>query len=128
MSKPNVIVVDDDVTNVGLIKMLLEMDGFQATTCDSIASAKDATRPDTDALIIDCYLSRGTNGLDLLTAVRGGHTAAPTDTIIIMTSGDHRLEDEAIEKGATLFMQKPYSPSKLSAALDTLLHEGDSNG
>ena len=128
MDTPKVVVVDDDPTNVSLIKMLLEMDGFQVSPCGAITEAIDAATPEHNAFVIDCNLARGESGMDLLTAVRQNNTAAPANTLVIMTSGDHRLEDEALTKGANLFMLKPYSPGELSKMLLSLLNEGASNG
>lgn len=128
MANEQVIVVDDDPTNVGLIKMLLEMDGFHVHACTTIDQAIQASAADTSAFIIDCYLARGVSGLDLLTAVRDGNTNANQDTIILMTSGDQRLEDPTMAAGATAFFLKPYSPSNLSTELTKLLNTGAHNG
>ncbi|MCI0395356.1 MAG: response regulator [Chloroflexi bacterium] len=116
-----VILVDDDRTNANLIKMLLEMDGFEVVVCPDLERARTATAEGADAFIIDCNLSRGDSGIDLLRAVRSGQTAAAVNTPIIMTSGDDRRSHEARAAGATQFLLKPYSPSKLSEELTRLL-------
>lgn len=120
-TKPKVIVVDDDRTNTTLVKMLLELDGFIAETCVDVAEAITLAGPDTDAFVVDFHLARGLSGLALLHAVRNGETAAPPNTIVIITSGDHRREREADEAGADLFLAKPYPPDSLSAAIHKLV-------
>lgn len=119
---PNIIVLDDDRTNTELIKMLLELDGFQVKPCLTIEDALRVANQDIDALVIDCNLSRGTSGLDLLRQIRANETEAQANTIVVMTSGDIRREQEALELGANLFLLKPYPPENLSTTLNTLLN------
>lgn len=125
MSK--IIVVDDDMTNAELIKMFLELDGFSVLPCSNMEAAKAATSTATKGFVIDCRLARGANGLDLLTAVRQSQLPVPADTVVIMTSGDYRLEQAALDAGADRFLLKPYSPNALSDTLSELLGwEGES--
>ncbi len=124
----NIIVVDDDPTNTELIKMLLEMEGYNVTPCYDIAQAKTAAAPDSDAFVIDCNLARGANGLHLLYAIRQGETDAPSDTIVIMTSGDYRRETDALKLGAQKFLLKPYLPNDLTDLLNQLLTQDGTIG
>ena len=119
-----IIVVDDDPTNAGLIKMLLELDGFQVIACSDEEEALAATQKETNAFVIDCNLARGATGIDILRKVRSDHTNAAKNTIVIMTSGDYRLEEETLEEGANQFLLKPYSPDILSKMLAELTTTG----
>lgn len=122
----NVIVIDDDPTNSGLLKMLLELDGFSVETCASLAETEAKITPETKALVIDCNLARGASGLDILRAIRGGDLNTAADTVVIMTSGDYRLEQDSLDHGANKFLLKPYSPNVLSTTLQNLLIGGAS--
>lgn len=122
-----VIIVDDDLTNVHLTQMLLEMDGFEAIGCTNLAQAQAASTPQTSAFVVDVNLVRGESGLDLARMVRAGETSAATDTIVIVTSGDHRREKEALEIGADQFLLKPYPPDSLSELLNNFI-ERKANG
>ncbi len=117
----NVILVDDDKTGTNLVKILLEMDGFRVTVCPDSERGKRAAMNGVDAFIIDCNLSNGDDGVDLLIEIRAGSTNAPTDIPIIMISGDDRRFQAAEEAGATVFLLKPYSTSDLSKELSKLL-------
>ncbi len=119
-----IIVVDDDNTNSSLIKMLLELDGFNVEACEDQEQAEAAITSETKAFVIDCHLARGKSGLDLLRAVRAGKTNAPADTAVIITSGDYRREDESKEAGANLFLLKPYPPNALSEVIAEILTKG----
>jgi DNA-binding response OmpR family regulator len=117
----NILLIDDDRTNASLIKILLEMDGFKVNIYPDLSQARRAITSEVDAFIIDCNLALGDNGMDLLKEIREGLTAVATDTPVIMTSGDDRRSTEAENSGATQFLLKPYSPSKLSDELTRLV-------
>jgi CheY-like chemotaxis protein len=115
-----IILVDDDRTNGSLTKMLLELQGFQVTVSPTLIQAQVAADKGVDAFIIDCHLSEGDNGLELLEAVRHGETAADPTTPVIMTSGDSRQEEIANQKGASIFLLKPYPISTLAEQLNMI--------
>ena len=117
-----IILVDDDRTNANLIKMLLEMDGFEVEVSPDIQGTYKVVDANVDAFIIDCNLARGDNGLELLRAIRNGNTLVESSLPVIMTSGDDRRSKEADDLGATTFLLKPYSPSRLSEELRKLLN------
>jgi two-component system chemotaxis response regulator CheY len=122
-----IIVVDDDNTNSSLIKMLLELDGFAVEACEDQDTATAVTTQETKAFVIDYHLARKRSGLDLLRAVRAGETEADRETAVIVTSGDYRRKEEAIEAGANLFLLKPYPPNILSNSIKEILAEGADN-
>lgn len=117
--RKKVIVVDDDYTNVSLLKLLLEMDNFNVVTCYSIADAKKAMSGTIAAFILDFYL-HDESGLELLQAIREGKTAVPSGTPIVMISGDERKAEDALKAGANKFVLKPYSATGLITLLNDL--------
>jgi CheY-like chemotaxis protein len=119
-----IIVVDDDRANTQLIQLILEMDGYGVQICPTIAHALQSSTAETAAFIIDYHLAGGKTGDDLVTLIRRGETPAPADTTIVVTSGDRRVHDRVLEAGADRFIQKPYSPSDLSALLQQLIATG----
>ena len=119
--RPEILVLDDDQTNARLIKMLLEMDGFNVTLCHNLTEAFSATHPSLSACVLDFHLDEGERGLDFLYALRRGETKAHSIIPAIVTTGDHRQSVSALEADADKFMLKPYPPSDLSKALKVLL-------
>jgi DNA-binding response OmpR family regulator len=115
-----VIVVDDDPSTTTLVRMLLEMEGFDVDTSLNYEQALAAASADVATFIIDCNLAHGESGVALLRAIRQGETAAPNDVPAILVSGDQRLEDEALDAGASAFLAKPYSPVQLSEMVHLL--------
>lgn len=116
------IIVDDDRANTQLVQMLLEMDGYRVIACPDSNRARAAATDRIDAFVIDCNLSQGDDGIELLRAIRGGQTGAPNTIPVIITSGDEERSSEAKEYDATLFLLKPYSASYLAEELGRLLN------
>jgi len=123
-----VIVVDDDPSNISLLEIFLDLEGFSVKSSTDMEQARALIEANTDAFLIDCNLARGANGLDLLREIRLGNTAAPIDAIVIMTSGDYRRESEAMAAGADKFLLKPYPPDQLSTNLKRLMAAKGENG
>jgi DNA-binding response OmpR family regulator len=119
-----VIVVDDDPSATMLIRVLLELDGFEVVTSFDHSSAVEAASPEIATFIIDFNLGQGGNGLDLIRAIRQGETAAPSTVPTILVSGDERVEQEALAAGADIFLVKPYSPSLLGDTVRRLMADG----
>lgn len=119
MSK--VIVVDDDPSSTMLIRMLLEMEGFEVVTSFDRHSAINAASSETATFIVDFNLGHGGNGVDLIRTIREGGTRAPCTVPAILVSGDQRVEDEALASGADVFLLKPYSPTLLIETIHRLI-------
>lgn len=126
MSK--IIIVDDDPTNISLTQMLLELEGFSVTTAADIKTAVELADPHTDAFIVDYHLARGASGIELIHKIRNGDTNSASNSIIIVTSGDYRREQEVLDAGANLFMFKPYQPQELIQHLHDLIHQQVNHG
>ena len=110
--------VDDDHTTASLLKMLLELDGFEVTVSsggDSVLEEVKKTRP--EVFVVDYHLAEY-EGTEFVQQVRA--LADFANTPIIMTSGlDHT--EAAIAAGATEFLIKPFDPPHLVARLNALL-------
>jgi DNA-binding response OmpR family regulator len=106
-----ILLADDDFSMVGLLKTLLDMEGYQVVTLldkpgdilENIRTAKP------DILLIDIYLG-DRNGLDIVRQLR---QMPDLDRIrIIMASGIDKRE-ECLAAGADVFLLKPYMPNEL---------------
>jgi len=104
-----VLVVEDNADIATLICDFLDAKGgFRADRVEDAAAALEiCQRQPYDLLIVDQFMP-GMDGIQLLAALRksGGNTPA------IMISGDPSVGD-SIENGATAFLAKPFSLSRL---------------
>lgn len=121
----HILLVDDERVNGELLQLSLEMDGYTVKVCPGLATARAAITANMHAFILDHHLGQGESGLELLREIRHGQTAAPANSIVLVTSGDDRCEEESLAEGANLFILKPFSPLELSNQLTTLLQERD---
>ena len=111
---PRIMLAEDDLTMVTLLKTLLGMEGYQVIALsvdDDVFEAARKDRP--DVLLLDVHLPH-TNGLDVLDQVRGDDKI--NDLKVVMTSGLD-LELECKNHGADDFLLKPYMPDDLLGIL-----------
>ena len=105
-----VMLAEDDLTMVSLLKTLLKMDGFEVVALDAdadVPAAVERQRP--DVLLLDVHLSKQ-NGLEILDMIRGSEHAG--NVRVVMLSGLN-LRDECMQHGADGFLLKPFMPDDL---------------
>lgn len=105
--------IEDDADMRGLLKTLLELEGFQVFAYEpekenEVLASLQNDRP--DMLLLDVHL-KNANGIDLLRHIRndGGKFR---NLRVIMTSGTD-IGDRCLEAGADAFLMKPYMPEEL---------------
>ena len=108
MSK--VLIVDDDRTMVSLLKILLEMDGFDVSNLSMGGKLIEKVRDEKpDLILMDVFLSDA-DGKEVLAELR--NTTDLADLRVVMTSGMD-LADQCMDAGADAFLLKPYTPEQL---------------
>ncbi len=111
-------IVDDDRITVGLLRTLLELDGFDVVLAADSETAFDRAKHDRpDAFLVDYHLA-DMEGTQFVNQLRASEQFARTP--VIMTSGLNRA-DEAMSAGANKFLIKPFDPGDLVSLLKQLL-------
>ena len=125
-SAPLVLHVDDDVDLVDAVTSRLAAVGFRATSAlDGVSGVQAALRTQANAIILDYDMpnGRGDAVIDLLKA----NDQTKTIPIIVLTALQQKhLQRKLLNKGADIFMTKPFEFTELQANLKSLL-EGDDN-
>lgn len=116
-----ILLVDDDPTGSDLLKMFLELETFEVLTARNLDNARTTLDKSFCIVLLDFHLSRNESGLVLLNEIRAGETNALTDIPIIVTSGDDRATQDALDQGASAFMHKPFAPSQLVEKIRELI-------
>jgi len=119
MSRPKVLVVDDDPAIRFAVGDFLEHKGFAVESAGSLAEAREAllkTRP--DAMILDQKLPDGT-AVEALDELR----AADADLVVLLLTGHGSIElaVQAVKAGADHFLTKPVELAALHAVLERSL-------
>ena len=123
--RPTVMIVDDDAEMRALLRDALERDGFDVSedSGDHLESLLEAQMP--DAMVLDKQLASG-NGLDVLSGIRRRHPGLPV--IVATAFGGMEVEAEALRRGATYYLDKPFRVARLlvmlRAALGGMPHHG----
>ena len=119
--QPKILLVEDDVTMLTLLRTLLRIDGYQAVALekdDSIEAILNTIRSEKPAVILMDVHLRQINGFDLLHSLRA--TADIADSRVIMSSGID-FNQRCLDEGADAFILKPYMPDDLLSKIRKLL-------
>jgi two-component system alkaline phosphatase synthesis response regulator PhoP len=118
MAGKRVLVVDDDVKTVELVKLYLNRDGYRVLTAyDGIEALRLAREGRPDLIVLDLMLP-GMNGLEVCQTIRG-ESDVPIIMLTAMTTDQDKLN--GLELGADDYMTKPFSPRELAARVRTVL-------
>jgi two-component system response regulator GlrR len=111
MSSGTILVVDDDVNLLELIKMRLESSDYEVATSLNEDDAVDAVKGKTfDLSIVDLKLIHK-DGISLMEEM---HLINPDMPVIILTAhGTIESAVEAVKKGAFNYLTKPFNPQEL---------------
>ena len=116
-TKPKrVLVADDQADVLHAIALLLKLEGFESQTVMHPAAVIEALKSgEFDLLITDLNYTldttSGSEGLDLITSIRKINAMVPV--LVITAWGTIELAVEALQRGASDFIQKPWTNSQL---------------
>ena len=115
-------VVDDEPTNVKIVRRLLELEGFSqfVTTTDGRKAMTLIRDEKPDCVLLDLMMPFVT-GLDVLDEMRHDPTTAHIPAIILTAVTDHKVRCEALQRGATDFLNKPVDPAELAPRVVNVL-------
>ena len=116
--KAHVLLVDDDVELVNLLRVYLAGDGFRVSLAydgESALRAMPAIQP--DIVVLDVMMP-GLSGIDVLRRIRA-HSSLPV--LMLTARGDEENRVLGLELGADDYVAKPCTPRELSARLRAIL-------
>ncbi len=122
MAKTSILVVDDDDSTRSYLSVLLAARGFQV---EAVGSAKEAEAKLNGglapALVLLDLVMPGTSGLDLLDRVKHLHPQIP---VVILSALDQiKTVVEAMNRGATDYLTKPFQEPELELAIASALEK-----
>ena len=115
-----VLVVDDDQPFLEATRTMLEEHGYDVVTAhDGSEGLRRAECESPDLIVLDVMMPRR-SGLCVLEHI--GHRGRPGPRIVVVSANEgDRHEQLAREKGADLYLRKPFEMRDLLAAVDSLL-------
>ena len=104
--KKNILVVEDDPTNLATVSMILEKDGYQVFQAENGSKALDIlSKSEVNVLVTDLKMPN-MDGVELLDITKKNH--ALVEVILITAHGTVEIAVEAMKKGAYDFITKPF--------------------
>ncbi len=116
--KHRILLVDDDVELVDLLRDYLEREGFSVTTAhDGIAGSTLALSGTHELVVLDVMMP-GIDGIEALVRIRAG---SDVPVIMLTARGDDLDRIAGLELGADDYVPKPCSPRELVARMRAIL-------
>lgn len=116
--KALVLVVDDDIRMLRMMKRILELEGFQvliANNGDMALKTFDKETP--DLVLLDIMLP----GMDGYTVCQRIREFSQVPVIMVTARGDDKEKVEGLDIGADDYVTKPFSASELAARVRAVL-------
>jgi DNA-binding response OmpR family regulator len=118
IKKPLILVVDDDIRILRMIKRMMELEGFQTIITNSGEAALKVFEKETPSLIL----------LDIMMPDMDGYTAcqrirefSQVPIIMVTARGDDKEKVTGLNIGADDYVTKPFSASELAARVRAVL-------
>jgi CheY-like chemotaxis protein len=116
MNKTKVLIAEDNPDSQGLLRMILESEGFIVTAASDGEKAIDILREIKPDILVTDLLLPTVSGGDLIRHVRSTAELAQIPIVVISAYGDTYAED-ALAVGANVVLKKPLDSNLL---VDTL--------
>lgn len=126
MSKPKVLIIEDEEDIVELVSYNLENEGFTVCSVESGDLAVETVlRFKPDLILLDLMLP-GMNGLDVCRTLKGEAETRSIPIIMLTAKGEETDIVLGLEMGADDYIPKPFSPRVLIARIRSVLRRGSS--
>ncbi|MEM7183931.1 MAG: SpoIIE family protein phosphatase [Spirochaetota bacterium] len=117
MAHSHILVIDDDITTLELIKKFFSKDNFLLTVATSAEEGLEKLQ-NTDIKIVICdWILPGMSGPELFTKIRSKPTSTPPYLILITSKNTKEEITYAFNNGADDFISKPFDYAELLAKI-----------
>ena len=121
MSKPCVLVVDDEEDILELVRYNMTKEGYKVRCVATGEDALDAARQDVPALIVLDLMLPGVDGLEVCRILKRDAKTAHVPVIMLTAKGEEAEVVAGLELGADDYVTKPFSPRVLLARTKAVL-------
>ncbi|TDX52655.1 response regulator [Orenia marismortui] len=121
-----ILVVDDEVNIVELVKFNLEKEGYEVITAyDGEEAINKAKENNPNLIVLDLMLPK-LDGFDVCRQIRKDNQLKRTPIIMLSAKGEEIDKILGLELGADDYVTKPFSPRELIARVKAVLRRIDS--
>jgi two-component system phosphate regulon response regulator PhoB len=119
MTRPFVLIVEDDEVVRTLLRLTLPAEGYDVVEATDGEHALEVLEQAMPALVLLDWRMPGRSGREVLQEIKRREPETPV--IVLSAQEPIRTEEEALAVGANVFFAKPFSPLQLLAAVERLL-------
>ena len=115
-----VLIIEDEGDMCLLLNLILDGEDFELDHVQSLLAADEYLQKESPAIIIlDNKLPDGF-GIDFITYIKQKY---PTIKIIMISGYDAAAKDVALENGADIYLEKPFTRAQIYQSIETLLNQ-----
>jgi CheY-like chemotaxis protein len=116
-----ILVVDDSSTNIVLLEAILNGQGYEIETAQSVKEAYQIIKKGTVNLILLDLLMPRVSGYDFLKEIKSNDSTKDIPVIIVSAVADAENRKKSIELGALDFINKPIDIQYFIEKIETIL-------
>lgn len=118
-----ILVVDDSSTNIVLLEAILNGQGYEIETAQSVKEAYQIIRKETVNLILLDLLMPKVSGYDFLKEIKSNNTTKDIPVIVVSATADPENKKKSIEMGALDFINKPIDIQVFINKVESILNK-----
>ncbi len=122
----NILVVDDSSPMRAVIRKTIEISGFSVGEYFDAANglgALEILENNWVDLVVTDYNMPEMNGLELIEEMKRNELFSAIPIVVITTEGNEQMVQQFLEKGATGYIQKPFTPEDIREKLNGIIGE-----
>ena len=117
-----VLIIEDEGDMCLLLNLILDGEDFELDHVQSLLAADEYLQKESPAIIIlDNKLPDGF-GIDFITYIKQKY---PAIKIIMISGYDAAAKDVALENGADIYLEKPFTRAQIYQSIETLLNQNN---
>ncbi len=121
MSKPSLLLVEDDAALSELLRYTLEREGYAVVHCTDGEEAIFRAREQTFDLAILDWMVPGLSGIEICRQLRRLPATAGIPIVMLTARADEQDRIRGLETGADDYITKPFSPRELVARIKAIM-------
>ena len=121
---PKILYIEDDLDLQKVVARRLEKEGYDVICADNgLEGLELVSKGRPDLIILDLQFPEGDDGLGTLRSFRLFRSATFTPIIILTGNQDEGFKEKVINEDVEAYLEKPYDPEALIAAIRHALEE-----
>jgi CheY-like chemotaxis protein len=119
---PRVLVVDDDPQVLRLMRVNLELEGYDVVSAPDGEEALEAVVSERPDVVVCDVMMPGVDGLTVLRNVRANPQTSKIPFVVVSAKAQRADVKAALDMGADKYITKPFDPQDLLDAVEHLLN------